>query len=208
MHQYIMDTEFAVTSLIQLATAEENRLKELSTQLKSCEARLETCKWDFESSEFHDDFSDAYVMGAFARMAQADKEVQPLQREHQSLNISIATRQYSVQAISGSILQIAKHGISLCHGKTMAGPPGRAVGTTLVRDIIWCGRNQAIHYEEGTFNGPTTELFSKLVNEQGEHFSLTKFSKQSRAKQVLALLGWSNYARYLLDMQSLLPDAT
>jgi hypothetical protein len=73
------------------------------------------------------------------------------------------------------------------------------------RSVPFQARNQALHHEEGNFKKSVTDLFAALEKEQGPQFSLTGHPNQSRAKQVLALLGWSDYAAYVSDMQSLLP---
>jgi len=89
MHQYIIDTEYAAKNLFELANEEQNKLQELTEHLRSVEARLRVHKWDFESSDLNDDFSDAYVMGAFGQMAEAAKLAQTLQAQLASLQASI-----------------------------------------------------------------------------------------------------------------------
>lgn len=205
MHQYITDTEYAAKNLILLANQEEIKLQELSEQLRGVEAQLRHHKWDFETSDLHEDFSEAHVMGAFHRMAHAAQQAETLQGQLASLQASIGTHQQAVQAISGAILQIAKQGISIVHGGAGSAPEGRKIGTLALKDIIWAARNQAIHYEEGKFSKPVTDLFAILEMEQGAHFSLATHSNQSRAKQVLTLLGWFTYDAYVNDMESLLP---
>jgi hypothetical protein len=205
MNQYLTDTEFAVKNLVELASAEENELKAKAARLREVEAQLRVHKWDFETSDLNDDFSDAYVMAAFGRMAKAAQRAQGLQQELASVQASIGAHQQAVQAIAGSILQMAKQGISIVHGGLGAAPEGRKIGTLPIRDITWQARNQAIHFEDGTFNPAVTKLFATLTDEQGPLFSLALHAHQSRAKQVLDLLGWSTYAEYLQDMQILLP---
>ncbi len=205
MNQYLTDTEFAVKNLVELASAEENELKVKAARLRDVEAQLRVHKWDFETSDLNDDFSDAYVMAAFGQMAQATQQVQGLQQELASIQASIGAHQQAVQAIAGSILQVVKQGISIVHGSLKAAPEGRKIGTLPIRDIIWQARNQAIHFEEGTFQPPVRKVFTTLAAEHGALFSLTAHAGQSRAKQVLDLLGWSTYASYLQDMQVILP---
>ncbi|MCK9622893.1 MAG: hypothetical protein M0R47_20455 [Methylobacter sp.] len=204
MHQYIVDTEFAAKNLIRLVMEEENKLEELAGQLKAVEAQFRVHKWDFESSDLNDDFSDAYVMAAFGRMATAAEQAEAQQRQLATLQASIGTRQQAMQAIAGSILQIAKQGISIVHGSLAAAPEGRKIGTASLKEIIWQARNQALHYEEGNFKKPVTDLFATLEAEQGAQYSLANHPNQSRAKQILSLLAWKNYAAYINDMQSLL----
>lgn len=207
MHQYLQDTEFATRNLIQLATDEENQLSEISEKLKDKEQELQAHQWDFQTSDLNEDFSDMYVMAAFARAGRAAQEVERLKGDVAALQASVGTRQHAVQALAGAILQIAKQGISLVHRDLSTSPPGRSVGSLAIRDVIWQSRNQSMHYEEGKYKQPLLELFSTLESEQGSHFSLARFPKQNRAKQVLDLLGWKNYEAYLQDMQGLLPSA-
>lgn len=205
MHQYLQDTEFATKNLFALATDEEHELKALTERLKQAEEHLKVRQWDFQTSDLNEDFSDVYVMAAFARAAKVAQEVEYLKDEVAALQASVGTHQHAVQAIAGAILQIAKQGISLVYGGTGAAPPGRALGSLAIRDVIWQARNQSMHYEEGTFKKAVVDLFATLEKEYGSQFSLTTHARQNRAKQVIDILGWKNYESYLQDMQVLLP---
>jgi hypothetical protein len=103
----------------------------------------------------------------------------------------------------GALLQIAKQGLSLVHGSLAAAPDGRFLQGISLKEIVWQGRNQAIHCEEGRFNPPVTALFNRLEIACGPEFSLQTHTGQSRAKQVVKLLGWTNYQSYRCDMQLL-----
>jgi hypothetical protein len=144
-------------------------------------------------------------MAAFGRMARAGQEATTLQSQMATIQASIGTHQQATQAIAGAILQIAKQGISVVHGGLAAAPEGRIIGSLPIRDLIWQARNQALHFEEGSFSQAVTTLFYALEAEQGPQFSLAQHAKQSRAKQVLGLLRWDSYENYLNDMVTLLP---
>lgn len=205
MNQYISETEYAVKNLIELATSEENKVVELKEKLSLTEAKYKACKWDFETSDLHDDFSDTYVIGAFNRMAQAGAQTSQLEQEINSLQALIGSRQSAIQSICGAILQIAKQGMSIVNGGLPNTPDSRIIGTLKIKDIIWQARNQAIHYEEGNFKQPVIDVFTTLEQEHGINFSLAQHQKQSRAKQIINLLNWNDYSNYSRDMQSLLP---
>jgi hypothetical protein len=205
MHQYLQDTEFATQNLLRLATEEEVQLRDLSEKLTQAEAQLKVHQWDFQSSDLNEDFSDAYVMAAFGRAARAGQEAQHLRSQVAALQARVGAHQQATQAIAGAVLQIAKQGISLVHGALAAAPPGRSIGSQCVRDIVWQGRNQSMHYEEGNFKKPLTDLFAKLEAEQGPRFSLAAHPQQNRAKQIVELLGWHSYAAYVQDLRALLP---
>lgn len=208
MHQYLQDTEFASQNLFRLATNEARQLVSLDERLQSKEHELTILERDFHTSDLNDDFAEPYVMAAFARAAEACQAVRRLKDDVASLRASLANHQHSVQAIAGAILQIAKQGISTVYGGISAAPSGRTLGTLSIRDVILQARNQSMHYEEKGHKQPVLALFSTLEKEHGSQFSLAKHPKQSRAKQILELLGWNDYGLYLLDMNVLLPCAT
>ncbi len=207
MNPYITETEYAVKNLIELTSNEEAELKGHKNALESAVARFKHGQWDFETSDMSDDFSDAHVMGAFHRMASAHKESNELKTEIDSIQALIGSRQSAIQAICGAILQISKQGISVVHNGKANAPEGRSIGSVSLRDIIWEARNQAIHYEEGTFNRNVTKLFQELKTDNGPEYCLVTHAKKSRAKQVVHLLGWHEYENYSNDMQLLLPQA-
>lgn len=203
MHQYITETEYATKNLLDLALREEQQLKRLEDQVGPLKAKYRAHEWDYRTSEWHDDFSDAYFMGTFQRMARAAEEKKEVEAEVARLQAFIGTRQSAIQAICGAVLQIAKQGISIAHGG-LTGLPGRLVGSVALRDIVWQARNQAIHSEEGNFRQPIPQVFASLEADFGRDFSLAQHPGQSRAKQILELLEWHSYDNYARDMQSLL----
>lgn len=205
MNPYITETEYAVKNLIELASNEEAELEKQKKALTASEAKFKHNQWDFETSDMNDDFSDAHVMGAFHRMASAHQESTELQQEINALQALIGSKQAAIQAICGAILQISKQGISVVHGGKDNASEGRQIGSVNLRDIIWEARNQAIHYEEGRFNRNVTELFEKLKSDNGPEFCIVAHTGQSRAKQIIQLLGWQAYESYSGDMQLLLP---
>lgn len=206
MNPYLSETEYAVENLIALANKEEALLAEKLAALASTEAKLRVHQWDFESSDLNDDFSEAYVMAAFGRMANAAKEKEALHREATELQALVGIRQAATQVICGAILQIAKQGISVVHGGTSGAPEGRTIGRTNVRDIVFAGRNQSLHYEELTIkNKETKSVFDILEKEQGPQFSMAMHAGQNRAAQFIKLLGWTTYAAYMADMAIVLP---
>lgn len=200
---YADDTEYAVTHLIDLAVGEEALLEEKRLLLANAEQRLKVHEWDFQTSDLNDDFSEQYVMAAFARAARAGQETNELKIVVAHLQSMIGAHQIAVQSISGAILQIAKQGISIVHGGLGNAPPGRAIGTVTLKDVVWQARNQAIHFEEGNFHPPVLQVFRALDATYGAVFSLQNHAGQSRAKQVIDLLGWTSYQAYLSDARQL-----
>lgn len=200
---YADDTEYALRHLIELAVGEEALLEERKPLLANAEQRLKVHEWDFQTSDLNEDFSELYVMAAFARAATAGKEVNELNREVARLQSLIGAHQVAVQSVCGAILQIAKQGISIVHDSLENAPTGRMVGTVALKSVVWQARNQAIHFEEGNFRQPVVQVFQELEVVFGPAFSLQNHPGQSRAKQVVDLLGWSSYQAYLSDVRQL-----
>lgn len=200
---YISEIEYAAQNLIALISHEEASLEKLKNELKEEEQKFRVNQWDFVTSDLSDDFSDAYVQAAFGRMAHAHQQTETLKVGMAKLQVSIGTHQVSIQAMSAALLQIAKQGISIVHGALNNAPDGRMLSGIALKEIIWQGRNQALHHEEGKFGPPVTALFGRLEAAFGNSFSLTAHAKQSRATQVVHLLEWTTYDKFKSDLQSL-----
>lgn len=107
----------------------------------------------------------------------------------------------STSIMCGALLQIAKQGLSMAHGAKQNATAGRAIGSTTLRDVIWEGRNQALHFEEGNFKPSCVQCFSALEKLHGARFVLTK--NKNLATYVVDVLGWHTLSAYEADMLSL-----
>lgn len=212
MHQYIVETGNTVRSLLELVNHEDSLIKEHTAKLREAMVEIKTHGWDFRTNDLNDDFSDTYVMAAFFRLANSTAGTDRLKSEITRFQALVGAHQLTTQVICGSILQIAKQGISLVHGSFLAPdsyiintPPGRMLTFLTLRDIIWQACNQAVYCKEGSYRRPVIDLFAELEKSHGPQFSLSQHPRQSRAKQIIQLLGWLNYGGYIADMRSLLP---
>lgn len=203
MHQYNRDTEFAASNLIALARDEASQLRTLQNELRQIEAEVAYHYWDFSTSDMNDDFPEYQSISAFRRMSEAQAKKQQQEHRISSIQSSMESKSSAVEFIAGSILQLARQGISIVHSNDPNSPPGRMIGSVSLREVVWFGRNQAIHYEERP-KMPVVNLFRVLEEEQGQHFSLSMNQGKNMAKHVINLLGWNSYEAYLSDMESLL----
>ncbi len=212
MHRYIVETEGAVRSLLELVNQENSLVQEQASKLRKAIAEFKAHGWNFHASDLNDDFSDTYVMSAFFRLANSTPGTDILKSEVTRLQALVGAHQLTTQTICGSILQIAKQGISLVHGSFLVpdsyiigSPTGRILAPLTLRDIIWQACNQAIYCKEGNYQQSVIDLFAELEASHGSQFSLSQHFRQSRAKQIIQLLGWLSYGAYVADMRSLLP---
>ena len=105
----------------------------------------------------------------------------------------------SIAALAGSLLQYAKQGIALRYGKERKGcPDGRMIAEMPLHELIWQGRNQAIHWEEGEFRKPVERCFQQLTKSVDSVFG--EYLNRSMAYEVIRLLGWNSFDDFANDM--------
>lgn len=107
----------------------------------------------------------------------------------------------STSILCGALLQIAKQGLSTVYGAKSNVPAGRALGATTLREVIWEGRNQAMHFEEGNPNPSLVTCFQALEPGYGPRFSIN--SGKNLSLYVVDALGWYALPAYEADMTSL-----
>jgi hypothetical protein len=212
MHQYIVETGNAVRGLLEMVNHESSLIKGQTTKLRDAIIKFNVQGQDLSSTDLNDDFSDAYIMAAYFRMANSTPGADELKSDISRIQALIGAHQLTIQTLCGSILQIAKQGITLVHGSflardsyTIGTPPGRIIAPLTLRDIIWQACNQTIFYKRGSYPQPVIDLFAELEISHGSQFSLSRYPRQSRAKQIIQLLEWLNYKTYISDMRLLLP---
>lgn len=105
-------------------------------------------------------------------------------------------------SMAGSLLQFGKQGISLAYGSPDKTPkPGRMIGSQRLPDVIWCGRNQSLHWEDGKFKKKTDECFQLLAKEVCKKFA--DFEKRNQGFHLVYHLGWTDYDKFMADLMSL-----
>jgi hypothetical protein len=208
MHWYLETTEHAVKALIGLI-ADERQLSEfLAHQHEAASRKSEHFYGNFRSMDLQEDFNDYQVMHAYAQSFRAHEEVQDVERQIAEVEAKRAARASSYAAICGALLQVAKQGISAEYGKHRDGAPeARRIGSEPLRNVIWEGRNQSMHFETPEQVGPKIRAtFATLEADFGAQFHLPPAPGDLRnlAGEVVELLGWWKYETYLSDIGAFL----
>ena len=100
------------------------------------------------------------------------------------------------------MLQYAKQGIALRFGRERTGiADGRLVGGVAIHEIIWQGRNQALHWEDGTFSRAVENCFQQLAANVDATFH--DYPRRNMAFDILQVLGWREFSDFERDMLSL-----
>ena len=204
MNPYIVDTKYCTNELIKLIFEEETTYNSICTKRNEMLAKTGFYYEEFISKEYHEDFNDFQVMHDFHKMAEAQKQANELQIEINKIGISIEIKEYSLCALCGALLQIAKQGISIVHKELNICPNGRNIKTETLKNIIWQGRNQSLHFEEGKYNIHVTKCFANLKNDFGDYYLLDVDYPKNLARHIVKLLEWNTYSKYEADMILLL----
>jgi hypothetical protein len=134
---------------------------------------------------------------------------------------------YSEATLCGSVFQVAFMGIYLFSRNTevrseyahLVKPNhkaerfciGRKVHNVPVGLIIYAGRNQFAHWEDESFDFPTSQVFSALLSAYYENplfdmaYELNYPERTIKAHHLmLNELRWTSYDRYLADMEAMI----
>jgi hypothetical protein len=200
MQQYLNDIEYAATITIHAIWQEQvaiNKLdKEIIRLVKIAEDKYKRA----DNLQQSDDIDD-YMMGIglmWDSYFTEDKEAFHRDKDLEAKKQTYQTHEFAINSLSGSLLQIAKQGISIKHSGLPNCPNGRNIGTQFLKNVIWYARNQAIHFEEGNFNQQFVACFDNLSNDIAPRFN--RFRTSSMAFEVVELLSWKTFNDFKNDM--------
>ena len=202
MNPYLIDTEFASRTLINAIFGEQERISQIGIILKE----FEFLQWDFTTADLHEDFDEYQIQHKFNKMAKfhAEKNIANKRIEKERLELELVNKAESLNSLAMSLLQIAKQGISIEYNGLTLCPEGRLLKSESLKNVIWQGRNQSIHYEENNPHNQVKNCFTNLMTDFGNKFDIFSSNPSNKAKEIVELLEWNNYENYLNDMKSLL----
>ncbi|MGA3677864.1 hypothetical protein ACPCXF_22655 [Lysinibacillus agricola] len=203
MNQYLIDTEFAIQSLFDIVTHELDQIAKLKIEL---EKHVDTSNRIIAEAYYvtDQDVDDLETPGVYANRHGYARHLFEAYSIKAKIEEAYNTKDSSIRTLYGSILQIAKQGLSSVYGKTIQTAFIEPKSGESIHNIILQGRNQSLHYEEGVFRKPVNDCFMNLQQAFGSDFDIT--IEENKAKYVvLNVLGWRTYNEYLTTMQQLLP---
>lgn len=205
MNQYLIDTEFAVQSLFDLVTYELKMITTLEVDLRKYQERANSIMCDayYVTDQDFDDLETPAMYAIRHGYVTRLSAVQELQNKIMKLEASYHAKESSIRVLYSSILQIAKQGISIVHGKNIPTIIIEPRSKESIHNIIWQGRNQSMHYEEAKYKEPLISCFTNLQKAFGTDLDLKKGDNKAKFL-VVDVLGWNTYSNYLTTMKKLL----
>lgn len=200
MNSYLIDMKNAVEPLIGLVWKDHAAVKSAEAKLRKLEQ--ETRRGYERAQSFANDDDDDGLGTAiyWETYFGADKERFQAQENLDDLQASVAVYDFSRSALSSALLQYGKQGISIAHRNFSNAPLSRQVHGVELRDLIWQGRNHALHWEDGNPHPPVRACFDQL--KQAEPV-FGDYTIRNMAFEVVQLLGWKDWASFEADMKSL-----
>ena len=200
MNTYLQEMEHAVASIIPLIWAEHQAVEEAETTLRKHEAET---KRGYQQAQAFDDLDDDEGLATaiyWETYFGPDKKRYHAEGALARAEAAVAAHAFSRSALSSSLLQYAKQGISAVHGDLAAAPTARQIHGLELKVVIWQGRNQASHWEEGKPHPPVVACFETL---KAADTAFTDYRTRNLAFEIVRLLGWNDWATFDQDMRSL-----
>jgi hypothetical protein len=106
----------------------------------------------------------------------------------------------SISSLAGAVLQIGKQILSLRYaGKPNIGG-ARRIGSQSIVEVIWEGRNHAMHWEEGTPRQRVKDMLNALSSDLGIAIDFG----QNNSLVILEALGWKTASDFIADLMDLI----
>lgn len=177
MNQYLVDTNFAVENLFELITKEKKQTATLKQQMDLLKEQANQILSEayYMADQDIDDLETPAMIAirhGYVRFLSASQEIE---KKIDRMKASYEAKDISVRALCGSILQIAKQGISIVHNDDLNNVPViiDTKSSEAIHNIIWQGRNQSMHYEDGSYNNKVVSCFTNLQLAYGSDLDLS-----------------------------------
>lgn len=206
LNKYLLDTEYAVKSLFDLVIHELNQINALEivlNQRQEIARKIYSDAYYFTDKDVDDLETPEMYMRRHGLVAHASA-AQSIKDEISKLEESYKSKDNSIRTLYGSILQIAKQGLSSVYGGSIQSTIIEPNTGESIHNIILQSRNQSMHFEEGRNFPAVKKCFTNLQQAFGPDFDLSTGDNKARYV-VLNVLGWNNYNDYLTTMNQLLP---
>lgn len=203
MDEYIRETRHAAESTIGCYMKECNDEKVIVERYNAIVDQIAEAKKGL-TGNLSEDLSKPEGLEALQKMSGKPAELLQLLYQQNGLRESRIAKVFSTAVLCGAVLQIAKQGISIVHKQAARGfTGGRQIAGMPLAEVIFEGRNQALHHEEGRFHNPCQTCFMKLERVYDDRFSLALHPHENLSVHIIDVLGWHSYAAYEQDMRSL-----
>jgi len=112
---------------------------------------------------------------------------------------SIGTAIESMSSLAGAVLQISKQSLSLRYSGKPNITGARQIGSQSVVEVIWEGRNRAMHWDDGE----PKERVRNMLNALSTDLGITIESGKNNCLSILGALEWKTPGKVESDLRAL-----
>lgn len=105
----------------------------------------------------------------------------------------------SMSGLAGAVLQIGKQVLSIRHAGKPNLPAARTIGTQNIVEVVWEGRNHAMHWDEGA----PRERVRNMLNALATDLNITIEFGKNNCLSILGALEWKKPEDVLSDLKAL-----
>lgn len=121
-------------------------------------------------------------------------------RERRRVLARLESETDSQDVLAGAVLQIAKQTISYRFGSKPTLADARTIGDQSIVEVIWQGRNHALHWEEKSPHPPVREMLEGLNRD----FEISLDLAENNSVAIVYLLDWKTVEDVIRDLQDLI----
>ncbi|WP_226673466.1 hypothetical protein [Rossellomorea aquimaris] len=210
---YLNKRQDSIKKLIDLINAEVKEIKRLEQWISAEEKYIADIENEISKKKGMtlDEFTsaDQDIIVSLNNIQDHQIELKPIKKLQKE-------REDSLQLLSGALLQAAKQAISIEFKNLNNISTSDLVKNSSLKleEIIWSGRNQSLHWEEGWFAEQTVNTFKQLSKEFSEidevplkgnnSTRISESDRKSYAFEIVSkVLQWDDYNKFKNNMKSI-----
>lgn len=105
----------------------------------------------------------------------------------------------SMSGLAGAVLQIGKQALSIRHARKPNLSTARTIGAQNIVEVVWEGRNHAMHWDEGAPRDPVSNMLNALATD----LNITIEVGKNNCLSILGALEWKKPEDVVSDLKAL-----
>lgn len=191
-YSFIDECRYAIDRLFETLRQLREGMEDLTqraAEIERTENYLSSVFIDRDQWSPHANHHYAVYMQRIANLAK-QKQGLATEPERQQRVLEVLARigatEESMSILASSVLQFGKQVLSYRFGRKPRLPTSRQIGTLSVVEVIWEGRNHALHWEDADTRRPVRQMLESLQAEQ----RVEVVRGENNALMILAVLEW------------------
>ncbi len=201
--EFIEKSRPAIEHLFDALSAYHNILEEAQATVEKIERSKQFLSDLFMYRDQWSHNANYHYVQYVKRMEELEKQKKEAQENDseklEKALFDIGSTVESMSILAGAVLQIGKQSLSLRYSGKPNLPSARTIGRQSIVDVVWEGRNHAMHWDEGTPRDRVTNMLDALEVDLG----VTIVNGENNCLSILGVLGWKKPEDVIADLKVL-----